>query len=42
MRELREVKSKVVGLEKNGAEAAPEEASSTRLEKCMMGLKEVL
>jgi hypothetical protein len=39
---LREEKSKVVGLEKIEAEAAPEEASSTMLEKCMIVLEEVI
>ena len=42
LRLMREEKSKVVGLEKIEAEAAPEEASSTILEKCMIGVEEVL
>lgn len=39
---MREEKSKVVGLEKIEAEAAPEEASSTMLEKCMIVWEEVI
>lgn len=32
----------MAGLEKIEADAAPEEASSTILEKCMIGVEEVL
>lgn len=39
---MREEKSKVLGLEKIEAEAAPEEASRTMLEKCMFVLEEVM